>query len=85
MALLLRPKYLLVFKNRGESSKKTDRRRREEEKRREEKEKKKKKKKIREEGRRKRSSRKIQRYGTMPISMDYLDFLYGFMFVGCRL
>ena len=37
MALLLRPKYLLVYKNRRESSK-TDRRRREEKKRREEKE-----------------------------------------------
>ena len=40
------------------------------EKRRREEKEKKKKKKRREEGRRKRSSRKIQRYGTMTISMD---------------
>ena len=59
MAVLLRTKYLLVYKNRRESSKR-DRRRREEKKRRREE---KKKNKRREEGRRKRSSRKIQRYG----------------------
>ena len=59
MALLLRPKYLLVYKTRrGELKRIGEGKKR----RREEKEKKKKKKK-REEGRRKRSSRKIQSYG----------------------
>ena len=34
---------------------------------------------------RREEERKIQRYGTMTMSMDYLDFLYGYMFVGCGL
>ena len=51
--------------------------------RREEKEKKKKKKR-----RKKKEFKEDQRYGivwNLTLSMDYLNFLYGYMFVGCGL
>ena len=71
MALLLRPKYLLVYKNRRESSK-TERRRREEKKRREGKEEEEEEKRRR----KKRSSRKIQRYRTMNSCMEFSSFVW---------
>ena len=84
MALLLRPKYLLVYKkNKGRAQ--TDRRREEEKKRREEK-------RREEEEEEKRRRKKEEEFKedskvlNLTFSMDYLDFLYGYMFwfVGCK-
>ena len=82
MALLLRPKISFGLQNKKGGAQ-TDRRRGKEKKKRERKEEE-----EEEEKRRRKKEEDFKedsKVWNLTLSMDYLDFLYGYMFVGCGL